>query len=129
MSVLVTIRVDDKGTASIVKLGESAKKAQQQVEPLGDTLKKVFASTAVLIAADRLKNAIMGMSREALSFEQNMKRIKGIGGVTQGLDKMSNSVRNLALETEYSASAISSSMLDMVKAGRLTDGRQPRQLT
>lgn len=115
--VLLKINVDDKGNPALLKLSKNARDAQKRVEPLGETLKKVFTSAALLVGVDRLLDGFKGLTVEAGKFEQNMKRIQGIGGVTKGLDLMSKTVRDLAFTTEYSAAQISASMLDMIKAG------------
>ncbi len=115
--VLLQINVNDKGSPALLKLSKNARDAQKRVEPLGETLKKVFTSAALLVGVDRLLDGFKGLTVEAGKFEQNMKRIQGIGGVTKGLDLMSKTVRDLAFTTEYSAAQISASMLDMIKAG------------
>lgn len=115
--VLLKINVDDKGNPALLKLSKNARAAQKRVEPLGETLKKVFTSAALLVGVNRLLDGFRGLTVEAGKFEQNMKRIQGIGGVTKGLDLMSKTVRDLAFTTEYSAAKISASMLDMIKAG------------
>ena len=117
MSVLLKINVNDQGNPALEKLQWNAKKAKASVEPLGETLKKAFSTASMLIGMDRLIDGMKSLGTEAAKFELNMKRIQGIGNVTKGLDMMSKSVRDLAFTTEYSASQISSAMLDMVKAG------------
>lgn len=118
MSVVVKIRVDDKGNAKIIDLGKNAKEAEAKVKPLGTTLQKVFSASAFLYGLDKLKDGIFSMSQELLKFEYNMKKVEAVGGISGGaLKSVEKNFRDLATTTEFSASKISAAGLEIIKTG------------
>lgn len=118
MSVLVSIKVDDKGNAALVNLGRNAKKAKPQIADLGDTMKKALAVVGVIQGLRLLTAQLHAAAQEANAFELAMKRLSAIGSVTgDALHHSREGVRQLALDTEHSASQIGSAMLEVVKMG------------
>jgi TP901 family phage tail tape measure protein len=117
--ILVEIDVDDKGNVALKQLVENTKKVKQVTASTGDVLKKVFASSEMLKAVQLLKLGLREMGDEAIKFNKAMKGIEAIGGVSSKkiLGQFSDQARNLAIETEFSASAVANAMLELNKAG------------
>lgn len=118
MSILVHIRVDDKGNAKIVELGKNTEKLKDRTTELDKVMRGVFAAGAVLYGINLIREGISKTTEEVFKFEYAMKKIEGIGGVTgKSLASVGKQARDLALDTEFSASKISEAMLELVKQG------------
>lgn len=116
--ILIKIAVDDKGNAKILDIGKNAKKVQKDIVDLDGVMKKVFAAGAVIYGIRAIGTGFQAATSEVIKYELALKRIQGIGQMAgTELDKAGKAARKLATETEYSASTIANSMLELVKAG------------
>ena len=115
--LLLKIAVDDKGNPAIINLGKNAQKTQQQVMPLGNVMKAVFASAVVFKGIQLLTQGLRQAVSQAIEFELAVKRIGAIGGVSgDKLAGLSELARQLAVETEHSAVSIANAGLEIKKS-------------
>ena len=120
---LLKIRTDDRGNKALKELGANAKKAKGDILPLGQVLKTTFVATGVIRGLMVLRRELFSATDEARKFETAVTRVSAIGGVTgQSLDVIRQGAKELALETEFSASRITESLLSVVKMGYEAEG-------
>jgi TP901 family phage tail tape measure protein len=121
-SLILQIGIDDKGNPAIMKLGTNAKKAKGDVAPLGDVLQKVFASAVMLKGLEVINTQLMAAVKGAQEFELAIKKVSAIGGATgDALSAVRDTAKQLSVETEHSAVALSNSMLELTKMGYESD--------
>lgn len=116
--LLVRIEVDDKGNAAITKLGKNAKKATKQIAPLGSVLKTVFASAIMLKGLAALNRGMVEGIKNAAKFELATKRLGAIGNLSaKQLGTLSDQAREVAKNTEFSATAVANAQLSIKRMG------------
>jgi TP901 family phage tail tape measure protein len=112
------ISVDDKGAMRIENLSRAARKAKQDIAPLGQVMKAVFASKLLLDAISFVRNQIVGITREAAEFERAMRKVAAITGVGgKEFEEFTLAAREMSKETEHSAKNIAAAMLELTKMG------------
>lgn len=121
--IVVRIDVDDKGNPAIARLGKNAEQAKKPVASLGETLKTVFVAAGVLQGLRMLYSEIAMATQEANNFEQALTRISGVAQISgDSLDMVRQGAKDIARETEFSATQITNALLEVVKMGYDVEG-------
>jgi len=116
--LVLKIGVSDKGNPALKNLNKNIKKLGKTSVSTGDVLKNVLASAAVLKGIALLGRGIRVATSEVLNFEKAIKQIEGISQVVGAdLEELRTAAKDLAMDTEFSATSIAKSMLEITKMG------------
>jgi TP901 family phage tail tape measure protein len=116
--LVLKFEVDDKGVFTLKNIQNNIKKAEKNTDKLGRTLKRVFASTAMIYAMNGIRLAMAGLNKEVIEFNKTFKQVEGITNTSgKALKKLKDITIDISNSTEHSASAIAKSVLTISKMG------------
>ena len=120
--LVLAFSVDDKGSIKLKKvnkhvknLGETAKKSASQSKGI---FKGFLGAQVAYKGLALITNGLKAAAEEAIKFQRNIKNIQAITGTSmKDLTRISKLAKEIARNTEHSASAVAAAGLDIAKLG------------
>jgi len=116
--VILKISTDDKGNAALERLDKNVGKVNKKLKNTSNILGSLLKAKAIISSLVQVKVLVSDVTSEYIKWEKSIKGIEAIAGVTgKSLDAFKSKSRELATQTEHSATKIADAMLEISKMG------------